>query len=138
MRLVLDTNILIAAFVARGTCHDLLNHCERAHDIVGSEFILGEFEAKLLRKFRVPPEEAAEVVSLVRGHMEVVDPPALDEPACRDPDDDWILAAAIAGECECIVTGDRDLLSLGSYSGIPILAPGAFWAFEAERDRPGA
>ncbi len=131
MRLVLDTNVLVAAFVARGTCHELLNHCERAHVIVASEFILGEFETKLLGKFKVPPEKAADVLSLIRVHMEVVEPPALDEPACRDPDDDWILATALAGECACIVTGDKDLLSLGSYSEIPIIAPGEFWAFEA-------
>lgn len=131
MRLVLDTNVFIAAFVARGTCHELLEHCEHSHQMVGSEFILREFEAKLLGKFRVPPGKAAAAVALLRSRLELVAPVALDEPVCRDPDDDWILATALAGGCVCIVTGDRDLLSLQTFAGIHILSPGAFWAYDS-------
>ncbi len=133
MRLVLDTNIFIAAFVARGICHELLEHCERSHQMVGSEFILQEFQAKLLGKFKVPSEKASAAVALVRSQLELVKPVALDEPVCRDPDDDWVLATALAGRCECIVTGDKDLLALQTFAGIRILSPGAFWAYESER-----
>jgi len=133
VRLVLDTNVFIAAFVARGVCHDLLEHCERSHHVVGSEFILGELESKLLQKFKVPPEKAAAAVALVRSHMELVQPAALDGPVCRDPDDDWVLATALAGGCECIITGDKDLLALGTFAGIRILPPGSFWTYESAR-----
>jgi putative PIN family toxin of toxin-antitoxin system len=137
VRLVLDTNVLIAAFISRGVCHELLEHCERSHRIVGSPFILREFEAKLTGKFRVPPEKAGAAAALVRSGMEIVDPMPLSEPVCRDPDDDWVLATAAAGGCRCIVTGDRDLLSLDGWEGVRILPPGAFWAFEAEHGTPG-
>ena len=40
---------------------------------------------------------------------------------CRDPKDEPILECAERAEAECIVTGDHDLLSLGSYRGIRIL-----------------
>ncbi|HEX9670444.1 MAG TPA: putative toxin-antitoxin system toxin component, PIN family [Thermoanaerobaculia bacterium] len=50
----------------------------------------------------------------------------VEQPACRDPDDDWVLATAVAGEAEVIVTGDGDLLDLRSYRGIAILSPRAF------------
>ena len=43
--------------------------------------------------------------------------------ACRDADDDWVLATAIAGQAEAIVTGDGDLLALGVYQGVAILSP---------------
>jgi uncharacterized protein len=132
VRLTLDTNIFIAAFVSRGACHELLEHCERHHEIISSDFILNEFEAKLLRKFKVPLAKAAEAVALIRSRCVVIEPTRLREPACRDPDDDWILATAVEGECLCLVTGDRDLLDLRQYAGIPILQPQAFWAFEAE------
>lgn len=135
MRIVLDTNVLIAAFVTRGVCHELLEHCERAHRLVTSGFILREFEGKLRGKFRVPPEKVQEAVSLLRSRMEEVEPPPLDEPRCRDPDDDWVLATALAGRCECIVTGDRDLLALESHGEVQILAPGSFWSYEAARAR---
>ena len=45
---------------------------------------------------------------------------------CRDPDDDNILAAAESGKCDCIITGDKDLLVLKAYKGIDILNPREF------------
>ena len=135
MRLVLDTNVLVAAFVSRGVCHELLEHCRLSHHVVSSEFLLQEFEAKLVGKFKVPPFKAAVAVALVRSGVEVVAPAPLTEPACRDPDDDWVLATARSGDCECIVTGDKDLLVLDPYGRIRILAPSAFWAYEAASHR---
>ena len=50
-------------------------------------------------------------------------PPALAKPVCRDPDDDAVLALAIAAQADLIVSGDDDLLSLTHFEGIPILTP---------------
>ena len=61
--------------------------------------------------------------ALLAELAEVIDPPPLPQPVCRDPDDDEVLALAIAAKVELIVSGDKDLLSLGSFEGIPILAP---------------
>lgn len=49
-------------------------------------------------------------------------PAVLDAPRSRDADDDQVLAAAISGEVDLIVSGDEDLLVLGSYGGIPIVS----------------
>jgi len=68
--------------------------------------------------------------------VEIVVPKELEAPACRDPDDDWILATAIAGDAECIVTGDKDFLTLGHHRGVEIIGPSAFSAFEL--GSPGA
>jgi predicted nucleic acid-binding protein len=57
----------------------------------------------------------------------LADLPAI-EPVCRDPDDDHVLAAALAARAEVIVTGDADLLVLGAYQGIQILSVRAFLA----------
>jgi len=48
-------------------------------------------------------------------------------------EDDLVLCAAQDGGCSCIVTGDAHLLELGSWRGIRILTPQAFWRYEAER-----
>jgi len=134
MRLVLDTNVLVAALIARGTCNELVEHVALRHTLVISEALLAELQGVLTRKFRYSAGDAREVVGLVRSRATVVSPSALPLPVCRDADDDAVLALAVAGECQCLVTGDDDLLALGSYGGIPILKPSAFWAFESSSD----
>lgn len=131
MRLVLDTNVLIAAFVSRGHCHELLEHAARNHDLFISEFILREFREKLTGKLRVEATLVDAAVELQRARMEIVEPESLAAPTSRDPDDDWILATAMAADADCLVTGDSDLLDLGEYAGIPIRSPASFWEFEA-------
>jgi putative PIN family toxin of toxin-antitoxin system len=131
MKIVLDTNVLIAALIARGVCADLLEHCVLSHTILVSDFILGELRGHLVGKFKHTDQEADEAIALFRSQMESVEPVALDQPVCRDTDDDHILGTAIAGQAECIVTGDKDLLVLKQYEGIHILSPGDFADFES-------
>lgn len=49
--------------------------------------------------------------------------PTYFSPVCRDPDDDAVLALAIAAKADFIVSGDNDLLALGAFNGIPVLTP---------------
>ncbi len=131
MRLLLDTNVLVAALVARGTCHELLEHCVREHVVVSSQSLLDELGEVLERKFR---QRAADVQSARRLFAEtltLVEPAALDVPICRDRDDDVVLATALAGACDAIVTGDQDLLVLDPFRGIRVISPTAFWRWES-------
>lgn len=130
MRIVLDTNVLIAALIARGFCHQLLEHCISQHDLVISEFILNEVREKLAGKFKYKSEVTNESIDLLRSRMEFVAPAPLDKPVCRDADDDNILATAVSGNCECIITGDKDLLVLKQFQGIDILSPSNFQGYE--------
>jgi len=129
--LVLDTSVLVAAFLARGTCAEVLEHCARAHEIVSAQPLLDELHDVLVRKFRQRPADARAATALIASRARLVTPAVLDAPVCRDPDDDLVLATAVAGEAEAIVTGDRDLLDLGQVGDIVILAPGEFWRWEA-------
>jgi predicted nucleic acid-binding protein len=52
---------------------------------------------------------------------------------CRDADDDVVLGTAIAGRCDAIVTGDRDLLDLVGYREVAIVSPSGFWSFEGKQ-----
>lgn len=133
MRVVLDTNVLIATFVSRGLCAQLLEHCAEAHEMVTSAGLLDEYEEKLVRKFKLTTDLAGANAALLRSIMNVADPLPLPLPVCRDPDDDLVLATAVAGGCACIVTGDEDLLVLGSYEAVAIISPGDFAAYEASR-----
>jgi predicted nucleic acid-binding protein len=71
---------------------------------------------------------SAEIVDLAGKRFVLVlcQRPAPVSGICRDPNDDVVLACAVAGEADCIVTRDQDLLSLRSYEGIDILPPEQF------------
>jgi predicted nucleic acid-binding protein len=57
----------------------------------------------------------------------VVEPVALGAQVCRDPDDDVVLGTAIAGRCDVIVTGDKEIQMVGMVAGLKIMSPRQFW-----------
>ncbi|HEX6747587.1 MAG TPA: putative toxin-antitoxin system toxin component, PIN family [Longimicrobium sp.] len=131
MRILLDTNVLISAFISRGLCSRLLEHCAENHTLVTSEPIVEELREKMLRKFRMSPPAVERAIGTLFDGMEVIAPAPLETSVSRDPDDDVILASALAGACEIIISGDADLLDLTVYEGISILSPRHFWDLDA-------
>jgi len=130
MKIVLDTNVLIAGFISHGTCNELIEHCAVNHEVVLSVFILSEFRQKLIHKFGFTAHEAESAVKLLESRFRVVIPLEIAGHICRDVDDDQVIGTALAGNCECIVTGDKDLLDLRCVEQIRIISPSDFWAFE--------
>ena len=127
MRVLLDTNVLVAAFATRGLCQDVLRLVLAEHSLLVSETILGELERALTGKLQTPARRAREVVTFVREHGEVL-APANPAPWPRsDPDDRWIVAAALDGAADVLVTGDKDLLEASSRADFRIVAPWGFW-----------
>ena len=130
MRIVLDTNVLVAAFIAHGTCNELLEHCALRHVIVLSNYILDELRAVLSEKFDFNTAECREVLTLLRSRCVLVQPARLKSPGCSDQDDDPVIGTAVAGNCDCLVTGDKVLQKLKVYGQTAIVFPGDFWRFE--------
>lgn len=125
MKVVCDTNVLIAALVADGLCRDIVKRRLPRLDLVTSKGLLVELEETLRRKFRVDPRNIP-FLSAYRERVQLVKPAKLKRPVCRDPDDDLVIATAIAAAADCILTGDEDLLVLERYEGIAIVSPRAF------------
>ena len=117
---------MIAALISRGFCHELFEYCVLTHELFTSDFILNEVREKLVTKFKHAERTANEAVALLRSQMQSVVPVALSSPVSRDPDDDNILATALAGKCDYIITGDKDLLVLIEFDKIRIVAPREF------------
>ena len=134
MKLLLDTNVLVAALIARGVCSDLLEHCVRQHVVISSRLLLDELGDVLTRKFHQRAVDVRAALRLFEETFTLVAPDVLEPPTCRDPDDDVVLATALAGECAAIVTGDQDLLVLDPFRGIRVLTPSAFWKWESAND----
>ena len=123
MKIVFDTNVLFAAFVASGLCSELYETARDLGAIRVSRFILDELGEKLTTKAGLTASEIDAVLAMVRRDGETVEIEPLDEPVCRDPDDDSILATGHAAQADCITTGDKDLLVLKSFHDIPIVTP---------------
>jgi putative PIN family toxin of toxin-antitoxin system len=129
MRIVFDTNVLFAAFVAHGVCAGLYEECLLRGRIVVSPFILEELQEKLLTKAKLSPVEVEEVIDALSADAEIVKTQPLTIRVCRDADDDWILATTLAAKADSLVTGDKDLMVLERHEGIPILTPRDCLAF---------
>lgn len=135
MRVVLDSNVLIAAAATRGLCEAIVELCLEQHEMVLGEQILGEVEEKLTGKLKVPRGIAREYMKLLRDTAEVVKPAKVDRAACRDPGDLAVLGLIEGGRAEVLVSGDKDLLVLGEFAGARILSPREFWEMVGrERD----
>jgi putative PIN family toxin of toxin-antitoxin system len=127
VRIVIDTNVLLSAFLWGGTPQRLIEAVRsNAAELVISQALLDEFArviarpkfaAILARTSRTPPS----LMVHLRTLAEVVNAPALPQPVCRDPKDDIVLACALAAQAHLVGSGDEDLLSLGQFEGIPIL-----------------
>ena len=125
-RVCLDSNVLIAAFASRGLCADLLRLVLTDHHLVAPEVVAEEVCRILSKKFKITPS-ALSAVEAVLERCEIV--PAGVEPSpvsIRDPDDELVLAGALAGGAQILISGDADLLSVAAQSPIPILSPRAF------------
>ncbi len=125
MRIVCDTNVLIAALVANGLCRDIVKRRLPLHDLFTSKELLGELEDTLRRKFRAEPRDVP-FVKAYGARAALVTPSKLRRRVCRDPDDDLVLATAMAANAHCILTGDEDLLVLRRFEGIAIVSPRSF------------
>ena len=131
MIVVLDTNVLFAAFATRGLCESVLELCLDRHMIATSEPLLQELTRNLASKIHLDPARVSEVEGFVRSVSRIVSVAPLNTPVCRDEDDDHILALATASGAGIIITGDKDLLILERFESVEILNPRSFW----ERER---
>ena len=69
---------------------------------------------------------ADEICAELESELEVIEPEPLSKSVCRDKDDNWVLAAALTGRADFVVSGDKDLLILKEFHGIKILSPRQF------------
>jgi putative PIN family toxin of toxin-antitoxin system len=127
VRVILDSNVIIAGVASRGLCEAILELCLEHHHVILCESILEEIEEKLRVKIKVSPSVIVEYLKLLRNNSEVIRPEPVDLIVCRDPNDLPILGLVIPGNADAIVTGDNDLLVIREYKSACILTPRSFW-----------
>jgi uncharacterized protein len=133
IKAVLDANVLASGFVARSgsTPPALLLDAWRTREylLLVSESILDEFARTLTKPYfaaRLSPAQVAADVQLLRTDAIVVPLTVQVQGVATHPEDDLVLATAVSGQADYLVTGDHGLQSVGSFQGVTILGPTAF------------
>lgn len=131
MKVVLDTNVLVSAFVFPGGAPEAVYRLglEGRIELVTSRSLLSELGRVLTEKFQWDDAPVEEAVGQVLRMSTL--PPIRERitEIADDPDDDRVLEAAVAGAAEVIVSGDRHLLRLRRWRGIRLFRPADFLAW---------
>ena len=130
MRVVFDTNVLVAAFAANGLCAKLVRRAnKRDFTLLLCPVIVEELRAVLKKKLSAMEEEIQNAVALIleAGILaEIFPDPAKTPRVVKDPNDDLILFCAVMNEAEFLVSGDQDLLAIQKHGKTKIIAPRGF------------
>jgi len=134
MRVVADTNVVVSGLLWHGPSRQFLNAARQGTvELFTSGALLAELEEVLQRKNFLKRLAAAQIQphDLVIGYAAlatVVQPAQIAPVVLRDPDDDAVIACAVAAAAVNIVSGDRDLLALKKYQEIGIVKVAEFIA----------
>ncbi len=127
-RIVLDTNVIVSAIVFGGEPRQILDLlAENTIIVVIAEELLTELRRKINTKFPDFITDLEAVEKLLKRDAILVKLGAIRINASRDPDDDKFIETAFLGNCEYVISGDKDLLAIGSYQNIKIIKPAEFF-----------
>jgi len=127
VRVFLDTNVLVSALATRGLCADLVRFVLAEHELITGEVVVAELRRVLRDRIKVPASVILRVEQLLRDQTFVPKPAEPYPLPIRDADDRWVLASAVAGKADVLVTGDSDLLEMASQAPLTIVDPRGFW-----------
>lgn len=133
MRVFLDTNVLASALTTRGLCTELFELVLQGHELLISEPVLEELERILPGKLGQSRSVTVGFVALLRAEarLTTAEHPF---PALPDPDDEAIIASALAGQADVFITGAKALLDLQRIEKLPVMSPRQFWELLAGID----
>ena len=130
-KVVLDTNVVVAAFATRGLCESVFELCLEGHDLIISNFLLNELKEKLIHKLKLSEKHTEEILKLYTKSSRPVEPSVnLGEISCRDPEDIPVLGTCVSGKADFLVSGDKDLLILDKIKHCRIVNPREFYELQ--------
>lgn len=127
MRVFLDTNVLASGLGTRGLCSDVVRTVIEFHQLIISEKLVEELRRILKDKFDLPHDAIADAIWLLRQDAECAEEDPSQRIPIKDRDDIPLLSAATQANGDVFVTGDKELLKLGTLGLMRILGPRQFW-----------
>jgi len=135
MKVVLDTNVIIASLATRGLCHSVFELCLDRFEIIISSFLIDEVETNLSKKLRLPDRLIRDIIEFLSENATLIDVDETPQDVCKDPDDARILALAQKSDAAYLITGDKDLLTIKKFAASKILSPRQFWETVKKRNQ---
>lgn len=126
---MLDTKVLVSALLWTGPSQEILDAAEDGRVVLMScPSLLDELadvvaRRKLAKRIALLGTTVDQLLALALGQLEIISEPEIEPVVAVDPDDDRVVACAVAGRARYIVSGDGDLLDLKRHRGIAILTP---------------
>jgi len=127
VRVCLDTNVLVSAFATRGLSSDLVRLVLLEHDLVIPDCVATELDRILVKKLEVSDDALAAYHRVLARAARTSTPIDFDPVGLGDPDDERVLASALAAEVDVLVSGDRHFLNNADLCPVRVLNPRAFW-----------
>ena len=129
MKAVIDTNVIISALLWGGQPRRVIDYARSGHyHALTSPALLAELKRVLSQRFALPQARVEMALRSTLSYSEMILPVEEIETPVRDPGDIKVIACAIAGGADIIITGDRDLLDLVQVGGIRIVSVSEFLA----------
>ncbi len=128
MKILIDTNVLISAFITESSyCYDVIEHSIHEHELYYTTFVTTEFKRVLKNNLHFAETIINELLKFIEKFFVKGKTAVEIENICKDPNDNQLLADALANNIEVIITGDKDVLDLKNYKGIKIISPKEYW-----------
>jgi putative PIN family toxin of toxin-antitoxin system len=139
IRATLDVNVLVSAFPESAGAPSALIEwwLRRRYSLVPSEHILATLTEVWQRPYwraQYEPEQIRQTIDLLRARALIVPPDRTIRGIAEDDEDDLVLATAVAGNVDVLVTGDKRLRALGHFRDINIVTPREFLTFLESRE----
>ncbi len=123
MKIVIDTNVYLSAFLTHGLSSRVLDICIDRHEIFISQWIIAEIKDKLRTKFKVKHQDIIRTINFIKSITVKIKPTGNLPNISRDKDDNNILHLAEHINADIIITGDKDLLLLKKFMNTIIINP---------------
>jgi len=127
LKVFLDTNVLVSAFITRGLCADIFRILLSEHDLILCTDVMTELKEVLGRKIDLPDKQISSILQYLKTFEVVANHNPRSKIELRDKYDIPVISAALNSRSDILVPDDKDFLEISDICGIKIVDPRTFF-----------